>query len=299
MFGVKVPINQFVFLLSLVPICVVFLCFSEKILGLQRSLQKELSTKERFVSLGVLSAGLAHEMNNPLHNLSMNVHVLKVNLGKNNIENIEAHQEKIEKIVDKILKSVSRVNGIVESINSFAKNNLLLKPSIDLTEIIKQSLFSFEEKILSKNLNVSTQFHNVEMVTVAPNAIQQIFCNLFSNSIYAVGDGGRIHINAGLENHELRFSVFDDGPGIPEDIQTHIFDPFFTTKKTGEGMGLGLWISSQLVSAHGGQIVCSKPETGGTLIEIIIPQGKEPQFKLPKIIKEKINKSSMFLEMNG
>ncbi len=171
-----------------------------------------------------------------------------------------------------IQEAGKRISNLVSSIKSYShmdRGNS--RESVHLKEGINNTLTILHHKIRDKNIAVSLDFEdNLPLTPVYVGEINQVWTNILDNAIDAVEQDGQITIRAGKEDGLVRISFTDNGPGIPEDIQSRIFDPFFTTKQVGIGTGLGLDIVKRILKNHQGDIkLYSKP--GETTFQILLP----------------------------
>lgn len=274
-FSMKVPLNYFVPLLQVFPLSLSILFFAEMMYLRSKQLESRIIARERFVSLGILSAGLAHEINNPLNVLSMSVQALKHHM-ETPQRQTKKNRESMQILSNHVVQSVQRIANVVDSINAFTRGNLQVNPKVDLNAAVDEVLNDLAEVIADKKVEVIKQLRDVHFVSVGPGALQQVLRNLIKNAVDAVAIQGEIQIEATYDHEVLRILVKDNGPGISPKILPHVFEPFFTTKDTGKGMGLGLWVCAQLMAAHGGKIEAMCPSEGGCVFALSLPQNNFP-----------------------
>lgn len=224
--------------------------------------EERLLLTERLSSLGVLTAGVAHELRNPLAGIKINTQILLRNKEisekeKRLLKNTEEGIEKIQKIVDDML--------------NFARPQHSQLKEVDINELIEGSLEILQTKL--KLGNISTAFKkedNLPKIKVDPHQIHQVFINLILNSIQAMPNGGDLIISSFLnEEGDIKVEIEDTGIGIPQENLKKIFDPFFTTKS--EGTGLGLSITLKILERHGATIDVKSKEGKGTKFTIFFP----------------------------
>ncbi|HEX8202186.1 MAG TPA: GAF domain-containing protein [Isosphaeraceae bacterium] len=266
---------------------------------------------EKLASLGLLSAGVAHEINNPLAYVANNLAVLERDTGSL-IGLIGAYQEALDapepdraaraaaivqtaaeidlpyvlENLGRILKStrdgVRRVADIVQNLRGFARLDQAAVDRVDIHEAITGSLEMIRGRLGRRRIAVEQHFGALPPVRCSPAQINQVFLNLLVNAMQALEaqrDGeGRIVITTRAAPGAVVVEVADNGAGIPEHIRPRIFDPFFTTKPVGEGTGLGLSITHSIVADHGGRIEVDSTPGQGTCFRVILPTGetKEP-----------------------
>ncbi len=210
---------------------------------------------EKMVSLGQMSAGIAHELNTPLGSiLGYSRLLLKdKNLTEKQIEWLGI-----------IAEQTKRCSRIIKGLLDFAR--LPEETPVgrcDVNSAIKSAVELLKKEALKRKITIGTDLNNVPIVKGSQSEIEQVFINILLNALQAIGKDGRVHIRTYNEDQMVVAEFKDTGPGIPESIRHRIFDPFFTTKPVGEGTGLGLSISSGIVNRTGGTIeVVNSPEEG-------------------------------------
>lgn len=229
-------------------------------------LERELRHSERLASVGQLAAGLAHEIGTPLSIIGGRAEYL--------LRRARSAEEAADNL--HIIRSQSdRITAIVRQLLEFSRRREPMFRSVDLTTLIENVRYLMEHQLLKKRIKTDIVISPAPLVVQAdPDLLQQVFINLFSNSLHAVSPaGGTIKIRANTptgasENGDASVIFEDNGTGIPPEHIDHIFDPFFTTKDVGEGAGLGLSVTYGIIKEHGGDIrVESEP---GRLTRFII-----------------------------
>ncbi|MDD5296035.1 MAG: HAMP domain-containing sensor histidine kinase [Rhodocyclaceae bacterium] len=237
--------------------------------------QKSLMRSERLAALGTMLSGVAHELNNPLSNISTSCQILQEELGEGDLQAQRM-------FLDQIDQQVVRARNIVRSLQDFAREKEFRKETVFLKTLVEQTVGFVRGEVPAKAL-VSLAIPEELALQADAQRLQQVFVNLIRNAVDVLDESGRIVISAGRKRVEgppadhawgsgcggsgemVEISVADNGPGIPADILPRIFDPFFTTKDVGRGMGLGLSIVYEIVDEHGGCIfVNSVPGKGST-----------------------------------
>jgi signal transduction histidine kinase len=226
----------------------------------------------KMAALGRLSAGVAHEINNPVSIITEKAGLLKDLLLMS--ETIPPKERMLD-LVDSVLRSADRCGGITHRLLGFAKHMQVQAETIDLDLLLEEVLGFLEKEALYRDLQVILNYPPDPPTTVSDRGqLQQVLLNIINNAFAAVDDGGRIEI--GIEDlapDRVAVWIQDDGVGIPDDHLGHIFDPFFSTKK-GAGTGLGLSITYGIVQKLGGEISVKSKVGEGTRFTIILPQGK-------------------------
>ena len=228
---------------------------------------EQLMQARKLASLGVLTSGVAHELNNPLNNISTSIQILIEELEKGNIE------QKLNRLIE-VEKQVERAKNIIKALLEFSHAKSLSFKRVQFKNLVKKSIELIKEEMpdeISINMNVP---ENIE-ANLDPKRVQQVLINLMLNSIQAMMEGGVLTIRAweSIEDDEkmLYFQVQDTGHGISKQDVNKIFDPFFTTKDVGIGSGLGLSISHSIIEQHEGRIDVESIPGKKTKFTVILP----------------------------
>jgi two-component system NtrC family sensor kinase len=230
----------------------------------RHQMQEQMAQADRLASIGQLSSGVAHEINNPLG----------VILGYTQLMlRSEAHNSERFKDLKTIEKHVRHCKSIVADLLNFARRSEPKKEKVDIHKTIEDVLSFIGQNIGSSRIEFQTDFdRRIPPVVVDDKKIRQVLINLLMNARHAVGTQGMVRVSTAWRKTDgsLEIRVADNGYGIEERHLKHIFDPFFTTKPTGEGTGLGLSVSYGIVKKHGGEIlVQSKPGEGSTFTVVL------------------------------
>lgn len=233
-----------------------------------QSTQKQLIQVEKMASLGVLTAGIAHEINNPLNFISGGALGLDSYLK----ENFPEHDQNIEPLMLAINEGVRRTCEIVESLNRYSMKGDLPRMESNLHTILDGCLVLFYNK--TKNRIEVEKFYCCDEIIIYCNEgqLQQAFLNIFANAIYAIEGKGKIVVRTDIDENSAQISIVDNGCGISKENLTKITDPFFTTKPPGQGTGLGLSITYSIISEHGGSLEFSSEKGEGTTVKIVLPR---------------------------
>jgi two-component system NtrC family sensor kinase len=237
---------------------IVFEDITEKI-----SLQQQLLTSEKLASIGLLSAGVAHEINTPLTGISSYVQMLQKKLADN--PNVP--------LLEKIEVQTDRVGRIVKNLLNFARSpGEASFYQVDLRESLNEIIALIDYKL--KNMNIALDFNlpPVNRIYAQGERLQQVFINIILNAIDAMPKGGTLSIDLQQTDKHIIIKIRDTGTGIKEQHLSHIFDPFFTTKGIGKGTGLGLSLSYAIIKEHEGQITVESEVGKGTLFTLSIPK---------------------------
>ena len=257
-----------------------------------RSTQSQLIQSEKMASLGELTAGIAHEIQNPLNFVNNFSEVndellkeLKAEAENGNLDEIKAIAKEIEFNSEKINHHGKRADAIVKGMLQHSRKSSGQKEATDINaladEYLRLAYHGLRAKDKSFNVNIKTDFdNNVGKINVIPQDIGRVILNLINNAFYAVDEKKKLNQN-GYEptvsvstkefNGKVEISVWDNGNGIPQKVLDKIFQPFFTTKPTGQGTGLGLSLSYDIVKAHGGELKVETKEGEGSVFVITLP----------------------------
>jgi C4-dicarboxylate-specific signal transduction histidine kinase len=233
-----------------------------------RDKQEQLVQAGKLATLGELTTGVAHELNNPLNNIGLFVGnvIDRVRLGK-----LDAS---IVTDLEKAMVQVRKATDIISHLRTFGRAAPVSVETVDVDEVIERSLTLVQEQLKLRGIEVEMELCRDELV-LHGNFIQleQVFINLLTNARDALEDAAtkRIRIVTQREGELIRITVDDTGPGIPPEIEARVFDPFFTTKEVGSGTGLGLSITYSIVKEHGGEITVSSRPGQGAKFEIELP----------------------------
>jgi len=228
--------------------------------------------ENKIAALGRLSAGVAHEINNPVSIISEKAGLLKDLL----LMSDEAPpKEKMLDLLGSVLRSADRCGGITHRLLGFAKHMQVQTETIELDQLLVEVFGFLEKEARYRDIKVEFDFPEAPPQVVSDRGqLQQVFLNILNNAFAAVEDGGRIQVGV-IEGEPGTVAVWvqDNGVGIPEEHLDHIFDPFFTTKK-GAGTGLGLSITYGIIQKLGGEISVQSRVGVGTRFIVSLPVGK-------------------------
>jgi signal transduction histidine kinase len=227
----------------------------QKAFGDLEASQEKALAAERQAVIGVLAAGMAHEINSPLNGIRLSLQAIREDLGP---------ESPVASLLQTADRATSRCKRIVDDLLSFAREPRQTR-RIALEEILVASLALFQKES-GRDIDLSVDLgDNLPRLYLDRAQIQQAIFNILSNAADAMGGKGKIHVKLASEDDELVLRIADNGPGMSEELQQKIFDPFFTTKTGGKGTGLGLSITYQLVRRNGGTVeVASREGEGAT-----------------------------------
>ena len=234
---------------------------------------RQLIQAQKLASLGRLTSGVAHELNNPLNNISTSIQIL--------IEEIEEDDLEYKKeLLVGAEKEVERGKEIVRSLLEFARERTLTLKQVNFKDLVDSAIKHVKSEI-PDNIHLKMEVPNNIQATVGLR-IKSVIINLITNAVHAMKDGGEITIKAKNEFDKdgFSFQVIDTGEGIPQNIITKVFDPFFTTKEVGKGSGLGLSITYGIMEQHSGNISVSSEVGKGTTFTCFLPFHQSEQQEL-------------------
>lgn len=228
--------------------------------------QQQLVQSEKLAALGQLSAGIAHELRNPLSALNTAAHCLTQTLQQDGGLSDDA-----QRYLAVIRRNVERAQRIITSVLAFARPSQAEALLTDLNELVDAALDIIAKEAERRNIIVRAQLNPLPLVRCRPDAIKQAVLNILLNAIQAMPNGGVLTVLSGHDGQRVRLTIADTGDGIPPEHLQRIFDPFFTTKPPGEGTGLGLSIARTAIEADGGQILVESEVGKGSTFTIVLP----------------------------
>lgn len=229
--------------------------------------QNQLIQSEKMASLGILTAGVAHEINNPLNFILGGYNGLKNYFDDNNI----TLNSNIDFFLDSINVGVERASSIIDSLSQFSRDTDSFKESCDIHQILNDCLLMLDINI--KDRIAIKKDYTISKTIIQGNSgkLHQVFLNILTNSIQAIESNGEILIQTKLVNSSIEIRITDSGYGISKKNLSKILNPFYTTKRPGEGTGLGLSITFSIVKNHMGSIAFESEENKYTRVIIKFP----------------------------
>jgi len=229
--------------------------------------QKEIYHAEKLASIGRLTAGVAHEINNPLMGLKNGVRM---------IQDEPENREQVTTYLNLIAEGLDKIEDIVKKLLEFSRKQPRSMNIVAVNDILKRVLLLLEYRISKSSIILyEDYFHNLAPVKGDPQLIEEVFMNLILNALDSMPGGGRLLIQTRNDGDFVRIAISDTGEGIPEENLEKIFDPFFTTKEVGKGTGLGLSVSLGIVENYGGKITVESRPGEGTTFRVFMPAEKE------------------------
>lgn len=229
----------------------------------------QLLQSDKMASLGKLSAGVAHQLNNPLGSIILFTKLV--------MEEYELPEEAVDDL-NRILRDAQRCRDTVKELLEFARQTRYRIEMKDINDAIKRTLFLLERQTLFHNINIDLRLaDDLPKIPVDIQQINHLLMNIIINAGQAMeGDGDlEIETRGDDETGMIRIRIADTGPGIPPNVLPHIFEPFYSTKDEGEGTGLGLSLAYSIVKEHGGMIEAKNRLEGGTEFVIELPTARK------------------------
>lgn len=233
----------------------------EKTEALQ-SAHEEIIQSEKLAAMGYLSAGIAHEIRNPLNSISLFVQLMRQTTTE--ADQLE-HQSKI-------LKEVDRIDSIIRRLLDASHRTRSISSSVQINQVIDNVIEAFSAQIETRRIQVDRKYRSMPMppsITADPTELQQIFTNLFLNAMDAMSRGGCLVIEVFEKDGRVIVRVSDNGTGIAEDILPSIFEPFFSTKSRGTGMGLP--VAQRIARMYEGSMEVEHSSPEGTTFRLEFP----------------------------
>jgi signal transduction histidine kinase len=228
-------------------------------------LEMQLRRADKLAALGTLAAGVAHEVKNPLHALTLNLHLLEKEVGAGKSASAETRE------YFAILRAeMQRIHRIVENFLRFSKPSIPEVKPLDVHTVLERVLSLLAFEAAEHNVTIETAF-DPALTAVAGDEgqLSQVFLNLAINALQAMPEGGALVLRTTLDHGQAEVTVEDSGPGIEADILPHVFDPYFTTRP--RGVGLGLAIAHRIVEGHQGTMDVETTAGKGTTMIVRLP----------------------------
>ncbi|WP_136809890.1 sensor histidine kinase [Desulfosediminicola flagellatus] len=221
---------------------------------------QRFAQSEKLTSMGILAAGIAHEINNPLTNASLNLEMLK---------DLVSGEERVDRKLESIDRNIMRASTIAKELLHFSREKETSCESLNINEVIRSSYNLIKNQQLSSIITL--QLSKTPDIMGIPYKLEEVFINLMMNSIDACEEGDFIEIETFQRSNQVIVEITDTGHGIDADHIMQVFDPFFTTKEIGKGTGLGLSVCYNIIKQHRGDISLVSSEHGGAVVTITFP----------------------------
>ena len=230
-------------------------------------LEEQMVQTEKLTSLGLLAAGVAHEVNTPLAVISNYIQMLA--------KQIPADDPR-QKTIERIVKQTFRASEIVNNLLNFSRTGAAEFVEVNLNSVLEETLTLVQHPFKTAQVNVIKNYtEQLPPVLGSITRLQQVFLNLFMNARDAMPSGGMLEVRTGAHNGSVAVEVTDTGSGIPPENLHRIFDPFFTTKATGRGTGLGLSVSYGIIKEHAGKVDVRSTPGKGTSFRLEFPVARK------------------------
>jgi len=230
-------------------------------------MEEQMSQTEKLTSLGLLAAGVAHEVNTPLAVISNYIQMLAKQMPEGDPR---------QSIIDKIVKQTFRASEIVNNLLNFSRTGAAEAASVDVNRVVEETLSLVAHPLKTARIQVVKDLgESLPPVHGSANKLQQVFLNLFLNARDAMPGGGMLEVRTGAHNGSVEIEIADTGAGIAREDINRIFDPFFTTKSNGRGTGLGLSVSYGIIKEHAGKIDVRSTPGKGTAFHVEFPAARK------------------------
>ncbi len=227
-----------------------------------RKTQEKMVQSEKLASIGILAAGVAHEINNPLGALLNSHYLLKQSIDDPALR---------EKYLNFISEGLARIEGIVSKLLWMARKGEHKPVNLNIRDGINDVYSFVEYKFRKGKIQFINEISDDLSVFIDPHDFQQVMLNLFINAIHAMREGGSLKVRSYREDSQVKIEIMDTGNGIARENLSRIFDPFFTTKPPGEGTGLGLWLSYGIIRNYNGEIYVESEAGKGSRFTLAFP----------------------------
>lgn len=227
-------------------------------------LELQLRRADKLAALGTLAAGVAHEVKNPLHALSLNLHLLEKEVAA-----AETRSAEVQEYIDILKSELRRLHRIVETFLRFSRPSMPEVRPLDLNAMLERVLSLVAFDAAAHGVVIETAFERLEPVPGDEGQLSQVFLNLAINACQAMPSGGRLTVRTAAREDWVDVVVSDTGEGISEEVLSHVFDPYFTTRP--RGVGLGLAIAHRIIEGHRGTIDVESHVGRGTVMTVHLP----------------------------
>jgi PAS domain S-box-containing protein len=232
----------------------------------------QLLQAEKLSSIGLLAAGVAHEINNPLTSVAGYAEAL-VRRFRDEPGLMDDHRLRdFKKYLEVIIRESYRCKGIIDSLLSFSRKSEGTVGSVDVNQILKEVFELVRHKARNEKVEIRERLQtDLPLINGDPSGLRQVFMNLTMNALQAIDGPGQIEIVTRIHDGVVIASITDNGCGIPLALMDQIWDPFFTTKGVGQGLGLGLAVTYNIIKKHGGEISVESKQNKGTKFTVRLP----------------------------
>jgi two-component system NtrC family sensor kinase len=230
------------------------------------SRQEQLLQSRKLASIGTFTSGIAHELNNPLNNISLTAETLQIICA-------DKSSQEIDELLQDILTQADRASQVVRNLLEFSRTEKPFLRTLTIADVLNRTLNLIKNQIMITGVELKKTIpDNLPAIKGKRQDLEQVFLNILANGIQAMPDGGKlgIRVERGPDGY-IRTDISDTGSGIKPSDMEHIFDPFFTTKEVGKGTGLGLSLVYAIVKNHGGYIEVKSELQKGTTFSVYLP----------------------------
>jgi hypothetical protein len=241
---------------------------------LDKEFQAQFYQAEKMATVGILAAGVAHEINNPLTAISGFAEGLQRRIGRIEDRVDQDVLEDFTEYTQTIINECLRCRDIVQTLLTFSRPVASSLCPVNINKCVNDTLFVLKHHFKERhNITVKTKLEaDLPMIMGDESQLKQVIINLFTNALDATGEGGEIRIITQIgRDNGVMLLVEDSGSGIPVELQGQLFEPFFTTKPVGKGIGIGLSTCYSIVSNHNGEIIVASDEEHGTSFRVFLP----------------------------
>lgn len=226
-----------------------------------KELEEELRHNEKLAALGKMAAGVAHELRNPLSSIKGLAVLLRSRFNEDTSD---------QETADILVREVERLNRSIGELLDYARPHNLETMRISLVPVLKKAMSLIRVDAEAMGIAMKEDFaENLPLIEADQDKLNQVFLNLFLNSVQAMENGGILQVGTSVENNRVICTIEDTGCGVEPQYASKVFDPYFTTKN--EGTGLGLAISAKIVEEHGGTIEFESIANKGTIVKVSLP----------------------------
>ncbi|MEJ2023540.1 MAG: HAMP domain-containing sensor histidine kinase [Deltaproteobacteria bacterium] len=236
------------------------------------SRQEQLLQSRKLASIGTFTSGIAHELNNPLNNISLTAETLQIICA-------DKSTQEIDELLQDILTQADRASQVVKNLLEFSRTEKPFLRTLTIGDVLNRTLNLIKNQIMITGVELKKTIPDkLPAIKGKRQDLEQVFLNILANGIQAMPDGGKlgIRVESGPDGY-IRTDISDTGSGIKPADMEHIFDPFFTTMEVGKGTGLGLSLVYAIVKNHGGYIEVKSELQKGTTFSVYLPMAKDEE----------------------
>ena len=227
--------------------------------------QEILMQSHKLRAIGTLTAGIAHELNNPINNITLTAYTLRDNY--QTLTDLERKE-----LIEDLIGQADRSQGIISNLLDYSRDSAVRMEPLDIGRLIRETVQLASKQVKMAGAQLTFNFCPAIRLYGDRQQLTQVFLNILINALDVIPKSGHIQITVTPETSDfVAVQIHDDGPGISPEIIPHIFDPFFTTKPPGKGTGLGLAVSQGIINRHGGKILVESEPGKGTTFAVILP----------------------------